>query len=85
MVSKETYRRWYDAMDACNSSGLIHDFPKVVDEIWAEARELNEGTEYVNSHPLIVIFADKLLQLAKVNAGSIDITEAYHQVRLHLT
>jgi len=66
MVPKETYKQVWFAMDACNSSGVIHSLDKWVDAIWLEARELGKGTAYVNSHPILVIVADKLLQLASI-------------------
>ena len=68
-------------MNACNSSGLVKDFASgALDEIWAEARELGKGTDHVNSHPLMILFADKILQLA----GSPDHNEvmtAYCEVK----
>jgi hypothetical protein len=66
MISKETYKEVWSAMDACNSSGVIHSLDKWIDAIWAEAKELGKGTDYVNSHPIIVIVVDKLLQLAQI-------------------
>ena len=81
MVSKETYKQVWASMDACNSSGVIHSLDKWVDAIWLEARELGKGTAYVNSHPILVIVADKLLQLARVvtpdDAPSLVISKAY--------
>lgn len=66
MIDKKIYDEVWMAMDACNSSGVIHDLSKRwVEEIWNEARELGKGTDYVNSHPIIVIVLDKLLQLAE--------------------
>lgn len=64
MIPKETYKEVWSAMDACNASGVIHSLDKWVGEIWLEANELGKGTDYVNAHPIIVIVADKLLQLA---------------------
>jgi len=66
MVSNEIYKQVWFAMDACNSSGVIHSLDKWVAAIWLEARELGKGTAYVNSHPILVIVADKLLQLARI-------------------
>jgi len=89
MIDPKLYQKWWGAMDACNSSGLIKDMAVDIDEIWAEARELGKGTDYVNSHPLTVIFADKLLQLAGMTSYHTALTprdldeiqEAYSKVR----
>lgn len=82
MVSKETYKQVWFAMDACNSSGVIHSLDKWVDEIWKEARELGRGTDYVNSHPIIVIVADKLRQLAELASDKPDtlLSDSYQRV-----
>jgi len=71
MIPKETYKQVWFAMDACNSSGVIHSLDKWVDAIWLEARELGKGTAYVNSHPILVIVADKLLQLASIGKSEL--------------
>ena len=81
MVTQKTYKQWWQAMDACNSSGLIHAFPKVVDEIWEEARERSQGTAYVNSHPLVIIFARKLLDLAAKNPYNMEMAEELVKVK----
>lgn len=86
MIKPELYKKWWDAMDACNSSGLIKSMAVDIDEVWKEAHELGKGTDYVNSHPLMIIFADKLLQLAGIsfNSTSSYIDEkqnAYAEVR----
>jgi len=82
MVSKETYKQVWASIDACNASGIIRSLDnKWLTEIWEEARELGKGTDYVNSHPILVIVADKLLQLARVvtpdDAPSLVISKAY--------
>jgi len=66
MVPKETYKQVWFAMDACNSSGVIHSLDRWLVEIWTEANELGKGTDYVNSHPIVIMVADKLLQLARI-------------------
>jgi len=81
MIDKKLYQKWWNAMDACNSSGLIKDFAVDIDEIWKEAWELGKGTDYVNSHPLIIIFADKLLQLAGVPTYLDEVQLAYAIVK----
>lgn len=53
-----------DSQSACNASALIHSLARYVDEIWAEARAQNKGTEYVNRHPLVVMFTAQLAHLS---------------------
>ena len=82
MISKKTYNDVWFAMDACNSSGVIHALDRWVSEVWEEARELGKGTEYVNSHPIVICVLDKLAQLARISPVVCDdsqkrISDAY--------
>ena len=65
MVKPETYKQVYAMMDACNLSGIIYNLPAIYEEIWKEARELGEGTAYVNEHPVSIAITDKFVQLTK--------------------
>ena len=58
---KELYQDVYRAMDACNSSGLIHSFPDIVAAI-GEFEGIRGAC--VNGHPIVVLMVDKLAQLA---------------------
>ena len=62
------------SQSACNVSGLVHSLSKLIDEIWTEAREAGEGTEYVNTHPVVVMFTTQLAHLS--GCGIVD-TSAY--------
>ena len=71
---------WQDALavqDACNLSGVVKDFARVVDLIWAEARELDKGTDYVNQHPVCVLYIDKLASLARCQDDTGIVFRAY--------
>jgi hypothetical protein len=62
-----THRDWQLAdwsQSACNLSGLAHDLAKVVTKIWAEARQLGEGTDYVNTHPIVRLYVEQMVFLA---------------------
>ncbi len=52
--------------DACNLSGVVHSWSKVVSALWdhAHAGTLEHNTGTVNTHPINVLFVDKLAQLA---------------------
>jgi hypothetical protein len=75
-VSATRYRVYQDAMDvqnACNLSGVVHSMGKAVTELWAEARENGEGTEYVNTHPVVIAYISKLRSLAGCTCTSTEI------------
>jgi len=65
MINKEIYNHVWMMMDASNSSGVIHSFSnKVVPYVWEEVKNKDWEGEF-NNHPLVIIIADKLLQLAR--------------------
>ena len=62
------------SQSACNASALILSLADQMDAIWTEARDLGKGTEYVNGHPLVVMFTTQLAHLAGL--GTVD-ADAY--------
>ena len=76
-VSKELYQQALDVQNACNLSGVVQSFSKAFDEIWKAAREVERGTDYVNTHPISVLFADKIGSLAKVQGLTSESMDAY--------
>jgi hypothetical protein len=63
--------------DACNLSGVVHSFSRAMETIWAEAREgEGKGTEWVNTHPIVTLYIDKLLDLNRRS----DAFEAWSKV-----
>ncbi len=62
--------------DGVNLSGIAHTLARICSEaLWPEARRLNEGTKWVNQHPILTVLLDKLTDL---NADSSrDVFAAY--------
>lgn len=54
--------------DACNLSGIVHSFSRAITRL----RELypDKGTEFYNTHPVCVLFSDKIASLT----GSMSIS-----------
>ncbi|MDY0315465.1 MAG: hypothetical protein RBR32_10350 [Bacteroidales bacterium] len=74
------YKEALEVQDAVNLSGVVHTFNKVLDYIWDEAREKELGTDYVNNHPVSILFADKINHLTKMQDWNPSrITGAYRQ------
>lgn len=46
-----------------NLSGIVKDFAEVTGVLWDLARDLGEGTAWVNEHPLCVLYAVKVADL----------------------
>jgi hypothetical protein len=61
MTIQQAARTALECQDACNLSGVLASFKEIVHEvIWPEARRLGKGTEWVNRHPICVLFLSKL-------------------------
>ena len=53
-----------DCQDACNLSGVLYSFADAMKTaIRPEAERLNKGTDWINQHPIVYMFAYKLLAL----------------------
>lgn len=73
-ISRDTFRLAVQCQDACNLSGVLHDFDRIVQtEIWAEARRVGGGTQFVNTHPITVLFVYKLATLCGLLEGRDEI------------
>jgi len=51
--------------NACNLSGVVHSFSRVMTLLWEIGRaEEWANTDTINCHPISVLFADKIANLA---------------------
>lgn len=60
---QEVAKEAIQVQDACNLSGVVHSFSRAMETIWSEARLQNHGTEWVNTHPIVTLYIDKLASL----------------------
>lgn len=65
-----TIQQWaVDAADhvqcACNLSGLVFAFERCVADLANEAKRIGEGDEWINKHPICVLWTDKLDDLSR--------------------
>jgi hypothetical protein len=57
-----------DVQDACNLSGVVLAFGEVLtDTLWPVAREIGQGTDWVNQHPISKAFASKITHLTRLD------------------
>ena len=78
---KELAKDAINVQDACNLSGVVHSFSKIIGELREIARlEGWEGTDKINRHPVCILFADKIASLAcpgsSINGS--EFTSAYN-------
>ena len=72
-LTTKDYQRALDSQSACNASGLIHSLNETLEQIWEEAREKGEGTDWVSGHPIVRLYAEQLMWLSRKT----DYFEAY--------
>ncbi len=62
MTLKQAAQQAIDVQDACNGSGVARALVRVIDVIRESASYT--GTSYSNQHPIVYLFAYKLMALA---------------------
>lgn len=73
---KELAQEALNVQDACNLSGVVISFARVVKDL----RELlpNAGTDALNTHPICVLWSDKIAHLTGTqNLGNDRVDLAY--------
>ena len=56
--------------DACNLSALVHSMDETMSDLWAMARALGKGTDWVNNHPICRLYASKIAHLTGMFASA---------------
>lgn len=56
------YQTALDVQSAVNLSAVVHSWSQVMEKVWA-LRPSSEGTDWVNRHPVNVLFASKVADL----------------------
>ena len=79
-ITPADYRDAIQCQNACNSSGLIHSLDRVIDKIWDEGRRFGLGTDYVNTHPIVVLYLNALAGLAGVSGPSLSQFENAYEI-----
>jgi hypothetical protein len=74
----DIYQLALDNEQVPNSTALLERLQESTPVMWVEAHALGLGTEYVNTHPVMMVLADRLHILAHPNEGGIGITKTYH-------
>jgi hypothetical protein len=68
---KEKLKRAYEmallSQGACNLSGLAHSLAEAMGLIWEEARNQGQGTDYVNTHPIVRLYVEQMTFLCRAD------------------
>jgi hypothetical protein len=77
MLTTELWQEALDVQNACNLGGLIHSLPRVIAAVQEEAHALGAGTAYVNTHPIVRLWLDKLCDLSGMTVSQRPVLDAY--------
>jgi hypothetical protein len=74
---KELAEQALAVQDACNLSGVVISFATIIKEVRARLEEEKQGgTDNVNTHPVCVLFADKIAHLTGTQSLGNDVVSA---------
>lgn len=60
---------------ACNVSGLVHSLSRAMSDLWAIAGERGLGTDWVNKHPVLLLYLEQINYLS--GYGDKAVSDAY--------
>ena len=72
---KELARNVLLIQDACNLSGVVHSFSIAMSILCEYKYQLNQGTDWVNNHPVAKMYASKIHALSGMGVSD---TEEFH-------
>lgn len=75
-LTKQDYEDALQSQDAVNSTALIHALSRVVTRIREEPDF--SGTEYVNKHPIVILYLEQLCTLSGEVLDHPKYGDAYH-------
>lgn len=79
LTIQQAARTALECQDACNLSGVLASFKEIVHEVlWPEARRLGKGTDFVNTHPIVTLFLDKLASLNQSQCSCYEDLNRFH-------
>lgn len=79
-LTTNDFQRAIDVQDACNLSGVAISFAGVMKKICAEANKVGEGTEWKNTHPISILYTNKMASLTgECVSGGVVFHQAYEE------
>ena len=73
-MRKRDYEDALMVQSACNLSGVVHSFGEILSRLVKEAQKQGKGTDWINTHPICVLFAE---QISHLTIGETDYFKAH--------
>jgi hypothetical protein len=78
------FQRWavttLDAQSGCNMSGLVAAFQRMIVDLQGVSHQTGRGTDWLNQHPLVLVFIDKLRDLSSNHSEAGRVEAAFDWV-----
>ncbi len=72
------YQHALQVQDACNLSGVLYDWARHMKVLRKVMWNTKKDQEWLNSHPVNILFADKVASLVRMQDLSGDTVDRYH-------
>jgi len=83
MLTQRDWELAYQAQDAVNLSGIVFEFAKVMEKLREEATKEGHGTDWKNTHPICIMYADKIHSLTLAFKYE-NVSQAFEECRKHI-
>lgn len=80
ILTKQDYQMAIDVQTACNLGAVVHSFSRVMKKLQHQARKLKKGTDWINNHPICMLYATQIHFLTEEHATDSTYAEAYGEV-----
>lgn len=71
MLLQKAAKEAINVQDACNLSGVVYSFGRVMQLICEISNRINEGTDWKNHHPIVVMYTSKIASLSGAESATV--------------
>ncbi len=81
MLELKDYQEAIDVQNACNLSGVVGSFSRVLTKLWEVP---GAGTEFVNTHPISRLYAEQIAHLSGAGMGDSESYSAAYTITMEV-
>ena len=84
-LTQRDFENTLQMLNACNAGALVPDLAELIPRIWDEARQYGKGTDFVATHPIMLLWISKLASLSYGEEAPIGKwTKAYNYINARI-
>ena len=81
-MNRKDYQLALDVQSAVNLSGVVRSLAAVTHHLWDDANATGAGTEFVNTHPITILYVAQLAHLCGLHVEHDPVyRDAYEECR----